>query len=458
MAEKKNDLMEWLGFANPPKFVNAPWFGKILGFLISVLCLVVAGLLLLIIAKFTAAAVSGDFTESGDGARALRELGTVILALFGAPFLIWRTVIASKQAHTAEQGLYTDRIAKAVEQIGADKVVKRQRTDENGNLTYERDSEGNKLFSKPAIIEETVPNLEVRIGGLYALERIARDSSEDRITVMEILCAYIRENCKPDTSCLPADDASWEEWLKWDTDSRPEMRSDVNAAISVINHRGKVQQEFERAHGFILDLNGVDFRGLNIDLKSFSHSNFKNAKLQGASITDSDIQDSAFIGTKLIGARFFNTNLSGSAFLGCRFDFAAFGRAKLNSTIYSACHFPHTSFAETKLRGAEFSGFCYWNNITNFRNADLTGTSFHHMQMLHSRNRSKPVEMLSQSQMLSCFGDTTVKFTERADQTSLCPLPSNWAETDIPFEDFHSKWRAFQKSIGFDPENPEGGA
>ena len=38
------------------------------------------------------------------------------------------------------------------------------------------------------------PNLEVRIGAIYALERIAQDSLRDHIQIMEILCAYIREN------------------------------------------------------------------------------------------------------------------------------------------------------------------------------------------------------------------------------------------------------------------------
>ena len=36
--------------------------------------------------------------------------------------------------------------------------------------------------------------LDVRIGGIYALERIARDSAIDHPTVMEVLAAFIREH------------------------------------------------------------------------------------------------------------------------------------------------------------------------------------------------------------------------------------------------------------------------
>jgi len=34
--------------------------------------------------------------------------------------------------------------------------------------------------------------LDLRLGGIYALERIARDSEADRATIAEVLTAYIR--------------------------------------------------------------------------------------------------------------------------------------------------------------------------------------------------------------------------------------------------------------------------
>jgi hypothetical protein len=56
-----------------------------------------------------------------------------------------------------EQGQVTDRYTKAIEQRGSEK-------------------------------------LDVRIGGIYALERVARDSARDHPTVMEVLTAFIREH------------------------------------------------------------------------------------------------------------------------------------------------------------------------------------------------------------------------------------------------------------------------
>jgi len=44
---------------------------------------------------------------------------------------------------------------------------------------------------------------DVRIGGIYALERIARDSARDHPTVMDVLAAFIREH-------------SHEQWPAWE--------------------------------------------------------------------------------------------------------------------------------------------------------------------------------------------------------------------------------------------------
>jgi hypothetical protein len=68
-----------------------------------------------------------------------------------------------------EQGQVTDRYTKAVEQLGS--------------------------YNK----------LDVRIGGIYALERVAHDSPRDHPTVMEVLAAFVREHSREPWP-LPADD------------------------------------------------------------------------------------------------------------------------------------------------------------------------------------------------------------------------------------------------------------
>ena len=106
--------------------------------------------------------------------------------------MIWRSAIAQKQAgvaqkqfdvaqrqvDVAEQGHITDRINNAVQGLGTEKTVKAGED------------------------EKTAPNIEVRVGAIYALERIAQDSDRDHIQIMEILRAYIRENAPADSAEL----------------------------------------------------------------------------------------------------------------------------------------------------------------------------------------------------------------------------------------------------------------
>jgi hypothetical protein len=60
-------------------------------------------------------------------------------------------------ADTARQGHVTDRYTKAIEQLGSDR-------------------------------------LDVRVGGIFAPERIARDSARDHPVVLEVLAAFLREH------------------------------------------------------------------------------------------------------------------------------------------------------------------------------------------------------------------------------------------------------------------------
>ena len=86
--------------------------------------------------------------------------------------------------------------------------------------------------------------LDVRIGGIYALERVARDSARDHPTVMEVLCAFIREHSHEP---WPPPDHSFA-----DREQEPSTRPDVQAAVTVIGRR-----DTERDIGRI-DLTGAE--------------------------------------------------------------------------------------------------------------------------------------------------------------------------------------------------------
>jgi uncharacterized protein YjbI with pentapeptide repeats len=190
-------------------------------------------------------------------------LGTLIAAFLAAPYVVYGTWLKHRTGRLEQEGHMTDRITAAVEQLGADKTEK----------VYTLDDK-----RKPIAAERTVPNIEVRIGAILSLERIAQDSTlhdngRDHVRVMEILCAYIRENSnarKPVDFPLPdweplADDATEEEraahleWRKarfsevfggnamdWAA-SLPKPRTDVQLALTVIGRRSAQQRRVEAA-------------------------------------------------------------------------------------------------------------------------------------------------------------------------------------------------------------------
>lgn len=102
-----------------------------------------------------------------------RTLTQIILGAFGllVLYFTWRRVKAGdKTAAVAEQGHITERYTKAIEQLGK--------------------------------LENGEPHLEVRLGGIYALERIAYDSRRDQQTIMEVLCAYVPVTPSRHPPCL----------------------------------------------------------------------------------------------------------------------------------------------------------------------------------------------------------------------------------------------------------------
>ncbi|MEH2069560.1 MAG: hypothetical protein V7K47_15585 [Nostoc sp.] len=101
------------------------------------------------------------------GIKALTTTGTIFagIAVFINAFYAakrWEAMdksaeAALQNAQAAQDKQITERFAKAIEQLGNEKI-------------------------------------ETRLGAIYTLERIAKDSKDDRWTIMEVLTAFVREN------------------------------------------------------------------------------------------------------------------------------------------------------------------------------------------------------------------------------------------------------------------------
>jgi uncharacterized protein YjbI with pentapeptide repeats len=194
-------------------------------------------------------------------------IGAILVALLGAPFLIWRSVVAQRTLETTQDGLVTDRINAAVASLGADKVMKRQLRDAEGQLVYAKDEAGQPDLTRPAMEDVTVPNMEVRVGAILALGRIARENLSFHVQIMQILCAYVREN-SPAASAVPFEPPKFlvndmedeltledveaykkelDEGLQKLLDSLPKRRTDIQTALDVLGRRNAEQKRKEGA-------------------------------------------------------------------------------------------------------------------------------------------------------------------------------------------------------------------
>ena len=173
--------------------------------------------------------------------------------------------------------------------------------------------------------DQNMPNLEVRLGAIYALERIARDSERDHITVMEILCAYIRENAPRNL----AQNHDLGEWPKWPGEADAEdqqsrglrlegrtkklktwcwglsaPRVDIQAALAVIARRSEEQIAIERRQRRPYD---IDDLGYQLDLRK---TNLQRSDLRCAHLDRALLQNARFEGTDLYETRLERAKLS----------------------------------------------------------------------------------------------------------------------------------------------------
>ncbi|CAM3728346.1 hypothetical protein PHIN109289_06080 [Phaeobacter inhibens] len=228
-------------------------------------------------------------------------LVTATGGLVGAPLALLRVWANERQTRTAEQNHMTDRITKAVEQLGAEKTIKRI----IGNEASEVGSALSQMLAtpKPVIEEVTEPNIEVRIGGLLALERISRDSitydrGRDHLLVMDILCAYVCNNSPLST----AEDVAEGRFIRMknnhaitnpvdlpeseytDIHERvfeiPSPRSDIAFAIKILGRRTPEQIQHERRHGYRPTLSRCNLQRADFSDGDYSYMSFFESRME----------------------------------------------------------------------------------------------------------------------------------------------------------------------------------
>lgn len=236
-------------------------------------------------------------------------VGTALVAALGA--LIFNSVsvtATNRQIELARQGQLTDRYTAAVGQLGSDSI-------------------------------------DVRLGGIYALERLMVDSRADQPTIVEVLAAFVRDNAGKRVIASPTPAATPD--LASLAAGRP---ADVLAALTVLGRRD-VRHD---ARNQTVDLSYSDLAGLNLVEVKLAGANLTNARLQGAYLNGADLSNTAWFGADLTGAHLAYANLTCAAMVG-----ADLTRADLS----------WADLTRAGLEGADLTG-------ANLDNANLTEVGY----------------------------------------------------------------------------------
>ena len=136
--------------------------------------------------------------------------------------------------------------------------------------------------------------LDVRIGGIHALERVAREAPADHPAVMQMLAAFIREHSRPQWP--PSDPGG-------PVRERP-LRPDVQAAITAVGRRLS-----ERDTGPV-DLTRADLTGADLVAADLAGADLGGARLTGADLGGADLTGANLADTDLTGADLAGTDLT----------------------------------------------------------------------------------------------------------------------------------------------------
>ena len=232
--------------------------------------------------KRTAARLTSGLREQFDVENETRKTWATIaggMAILVSLLFTWENLRVTQDL--TRQGQITDRSSKAIAQLGDKEIT-------------------------------------VRIGGIYALEQVARISEDEHWPIMEILTAYLRKNCPR----LPreATSAAAEAPRPWT------YATDIEAVLTVLKRR-KSEREKDghclsfwpvdpsqanpKKEGQCLNLRSTDLNHANLQHADLQRAQFASVHLKKAYFSNAKLQRADFYGAKLEGARFIWAELEG---------------------------------------------------------------------------------------------------------------------------------------------------
>lgn len=202
-------------------------------------------------------------------------------------YFAWRNLqTAEKNRELAERTAETNRINAEENRDFAERTAE-------VNRKLAEDKQVTERFSKAVELLSEGNKLEARIGGIYLLESIAKDSPKDQETVWEVLMAFIRKNSshsktRPNLNVVNTGENLSNPFIQANqNDEKISSNRDIQAIATVMGRRqwavtGRIN--FSRS-----DLQGANLQGANLNGATLHEANLNGANLQGANLYGADL-------------------------------------------------------------------------------------------------------------------------------------------------------------------------
>jgi uncharacterized protein YjbI with pentapeptide repeats len=283
--------------------------------------------------------VSTEGLSPADRVAEVGRVRTALLTLLAGTIAVIGVIYTARTFALNQQGQITERFTRAIDQLGHQQI-------------------------------------DVRLGGIYALERIARDSAVDHNPVMEILTGFLRERSRQQA---PDDD-------------RKTLATDIQAALSVVarrrvEHDGPPHLDFSHAHlawGRFYeatlthaDLSFSDLSHANLDAVDLSSASLADAELDSASLIEANLTEASARNASLKRAELHHTNLEGAYLARCDLS-----DAMLTSSNFRYAYLFRANLAQAYLPDAELQSANL--SCANLQDADLVGANFECATLAHA--------------------------------------------------------------------------
>ncbi|WP_326615308.1 pentapeptide repeat-containing protein (plasmid) [Streptomyces scopuliridis] len=226
-----------------------------------------------------------------------------------------------------------------------------------------------------AVSQLSSDNLDARLGGVFALQRLARDSRHDIASIAQVLSSFVVRRC-PVTEPAPGGQV-WDSERPSQTSQPPRSEPDVHAALTVLGSLGRrTRVELSESDLRGAELDGLSFEGGEVSRSLLRGADLRRSVLREAELDDTDLRGARLEHADLTAARLRRADLRGAEMKGAAFDDCLLSSARLEDTWASSVSFRGADLFSARLDGARLDGADLRNatliNVSLGR-ADLTG-------------------------------------------------------------------------------------